>query len=123
MWKDEYNCGHPVIDGHHRYIFSIAKRLMGRSDFSDVVADGNLLLRTVEYHFNVEEQIMTERGFDDIVEHKRQHEAVMLRLKELWLSCNAANFREVVQQTWDWVEGHIVVGDLDLQEDSRIKLY
>lgn len=122
VWKTEYECGHPVLDAQHRFLFEFMNKIGQWRKFEAVTSGVAGLLELIEYHFRSEEGLMKERGLEDWQDHKRQHDASCQKLRTLWASATEENFSDIYLRTCEWVEAHIVRGDTDLRESAKIKL-
>ena len=76
-WKDEYNTGIKMIDDQHRELFGLANEL-SRSIIHNTDIDRNFIIARLEiysmYHFTTEEQYMMRCGYEDLENHKKEHE-------------------------------------------------
>ncbi len=77
VWKQEYECGHDVIDDQHRKLFSHANELLyavfdnqPRKRISPLI---HQLLDHIRRHFDEEERILASLGYEQTEEHARIH--------------------------------------------------
>ncbi len=78
VWKPEYLCGDPTIDTEHKELFQLANQLFEQAASKkneptplDPVLDE--LLHHVTIHFEHEEELLRQIGYNDVEEHTRQH--------------------------------------------------
>ncbi|MFO1115641.1 MAG: diguanylate cyclase [Beijerinckiaceae bacterium] len=102
VWRDEYECGEPLIDEQHRQLFDLANDALEASlqpnpsnEFEAAI--GRLLTHITE-HFAYEEQALAESGYEELDEHKTAHAALLRRAASLRLEVAAgqATFAELV---------------------------
>jgi hemerythrin-like metal-binding protein len=86
-WKDSYRTGLDDVDYEHRELIDIINRLYERLEDPDaplsVPAFFGDLNRAISAHFALEERHMRERGYDQLSEHKGDHERLLDDLREL----------------------------------------
>jgi len=76
-WTDDLSVGNKTIDNQHKGLVNILNEVYAAvraqksiEDFSPFIIK---LLRYAREHFETEEQMMEDRGFPHIEEHKKQH--------------------------------------------------
>lgn len=85
-WRPEMSVGHPDIDNDHRRLVDLLNAFegaAGREPSEAVLHD--TLLQLQDYvidHFGREEAIQRQAGYPFVVEHKREHDALVERLTE-----------------------------------------
>jgi diguanylate cyclase (GGDEF)-like protein/hemerythrin-like metal-binding protein len=97
-WKEKWNCGEKGIDEQHRELFHTISRLVSNSysmeDTTMAIEQIDSVTKELRDHFEYEEKILKEVGYEDHLRHKSIH----LRLLEL-----------IEQTKRDLVEGDMVV--------------
>ena len=86
-WKPEYAVGIAAVDHEHRQLIDLINRLHDRfaaegpaSAVTELFGD---LLRAISAHFALEEQLMRQRGYARLVEHKLDHERLLDEIRDL----------------------------------------
>ena len=80
-WKQEFAVGIPAVDHEHRELIdlinSLHENLVGQFE-DDVVLDflGEIYTR-ISAHFALEEKLMRDRGYDEYLKHKDDHERLL----------------------------------------------
>jgi hemerythrin-like metal-binding protein len=76
-WKDSFNSGHPLIDGQHRGLFSVANELLvaaraarPKQELIDIV---HRLMDDIVRHFSDEEDFLESIGFVELEDHVTEH--------------------------------------------------
>ncbi len=86
-WKAEYSVGIDSMDVEHRkmmgLINTVYAELEGRRD-ADAIEDFlGEVHSTISSHFALEERIMREAGYEEYVEHKNDHEALLDQILDM----------------------------------------
>lgn len=86
-WKDSYSVGVPAVDHEHRELIDLVNRLhaalgsgRGTADIEIVFGD---LYRAISAHFALEERFMREHGYDQMHQHKTDHERLLDELRDI----------------------------------------
>ena len=88
LWKSAFESGNPVIDAEHRELFRIANRLFERMAQAEVDRDAvaaafaNLLERA-DRHFQNEETLLRQFGYDHADDHAAEHGRLIQRAATL----------------------------------------
>ena len=119
QWDDSLATGIESIDIQHKELFRIVSNLHngieeGREDFPliDVL---EVLNNYVRYHFRHEESILDECGYDDLDNHRAQHEEFAERIAHFDLSQadDKGQIRRDIQTfLQDWLVSHIQSEDM-----------
>lgn len=131
-WKDDYSVGVNEIDIQHKHLISIGAELMdlvkhhSSDDLYDDVVDAIERLRDYTvYHFDAEEKLMAESGYDDIEAHKELHRRFIEKLDDIDLTAIDENQTEFIMDILKfistWVVKHII-GD-DFKYSDTIQTY
>lgn len=117
QWLAEYDVGIPQIDAQHRRLLEIANNLHGLR-FSAKRWQGALedLMAYTQYHFALEERLMSEAGFAGLADHRLAHEDLAERATTLWHNRDAANPEEVLNLLMSWLLTHILSCDQELRQ-------
>lgn len=86
-WKDEFSLGIPEIDFEHQELIQLINELLikiSESDISDETSDylGEIFAR-ISSHFALEEKIMRERNYDQLQDHKSDHDRLLDEIREI----------------------------------------
>ncbi|HDZ74995.1 MAG TPA: bacteriohemerythrin [Aurantimonas coralicida] len=83
-WKDSYNVGVPAVDHEHKELIDLVNRLGDAliGDGDAVAAFGDLF-RGISAHFALEEKFMREHDYDQIAQHKADHERLLDELRDI----------------------------------------
>jgi hemerythrin-like metal-binding protein len=113
-WTPDLSVGIDRIDQQHKKIVTLLNELyeamqagQGREALGKVLND--LLLYT-KTHFAAEEQAMAAHGYPDYEEHRRRHEKMALKVKELHEQFRDGALTSPIQITnflKDWLAKHI----------------
>jgi len=83
-WKDSYSVGVEAVDHEHRELIDLVNRLHqaleGGADVEHVFGD---LFRSISAHFALEERFMREHGYDQVTQHKADHERLLDQLRDI----------------------------------------
>lgn len=86
-WKPAYSVGDPAVDHEHRELIELvnttaASILEGRADV-DIDRSFGDLLRAISAHFAHEERQMRAAGYDQLAQHKGDHEQLLDSLRDI----------------------------------------
>lgn len=87
-WNNNFALNIPVIDQQHKKFFELFDKTMEAKDI-DSPEQMEAIIRELEeylkYHFQTEEKLMEESGFNNIENHKNQHRLFIKRINEMKL--------------------------------------
>lgn len=87
QWKPEYSVGVEAVDHEHRELIElvnrIGKALSSGRPLSEVEDEFGDLHRAISSHFALEERFMRERSYDQLPQHKADHERLLDDLREI----------------------------------------
>lgn len=125
FWKDSYSVNISDIDNQHKELFTIASKLSNYIKEYDVITDQyddvkqifNELTNYTIYHFQFEEDLMVNNGYEDIAIHKAQHDIFINKIKSLEFSEDIyinqkRSMLEALSFLLDWVSNHILITDM-----------
>jgi len=86
-WEDRYSVGVPAVDHEHRELIELINRLYAEATAQgsrDAIIDffGDLF-KAISSHFALEERLMRERGYDQLTQHKNDHERLLDELRDI----------------------------------------
>lgn len=93
-WNARYESGNAEIDFQHRELFESANRLLGLvslagagprciETIATIIEAIDTLLVEVQEHFTTEEQILAERNWQGLHEHRAEHAQLLMRAQGL----------------------------------------
>ena len=119
---EEFKLGVHIIDDEHRVLIDYLNMLKGPQSQNNKEFETELmlgLLKYVEIHFTVEEEIIRAYGYPHIEAHKKSHKGFEDKLKELKINIENGEF-DVRDSTKiyleQWLLNHISKEDRHLCE-------
>lgn len=86
-WKPEYSVGIESVDHEHRELIELVNRigeaLESERPVDEVEAAFGDLHRAISSHFALEERFMREHGYDQLAQHKADHERLLDDLRDI----------------------------------------
>jgi hemerythrin len=86
-WDKRYSIGIEAIDHEHRELVDLINRLYeeARARGSKVAVLGFFgdLFKAISAHFALEERVMRERGYDQLMQHKNDHERLLDEIRDI----------------------------------------
>ena len=115
-WNDRLEIGISVIDGQHRRIVDYINALYDLHGHDDSIVIKAVIRDLIDYtysHFEFEEALMEEAGYESLAVHKKTHIAFRDRVDHLQKRFEngeniAADLTELLKT---WLLGHIVADD------------
>jgi len=83
VWQDFYQMNDALIDNQHQDIFVLANRLVSSVNREELTKNIQLIYRHVKEHFNTEEELMEQSGFQSYTGHVREHNAMLEKLTDI----------------------------------------
>jgi hemerythrin len=86
-WKDHYSVGIEAVDHEHKELIDLINRLHdeltgGGAAFSVEAFFGDLLM-AISAHFALEERFMREHHYDQLAQHKADHERLLDEIRDM----------------------------------------
>jgi len=113
-WKEEYSVGIADLDDDHKKLISLLNQFNTAYDYamSENYEKQCLeeLVSYTKYHFEKEEKLLSENGYEDFEAHKAEHEkmiAQVVKFVELYNEQGHDALDEVVTFLSDWLVNHI----------------
>jgi hemerythrin len=122
-WKDSYSVGIEAVDYEHRELIDLINRL-----YDELVARGEPLttsgffgdlIRAISAHFALEERFMSERGYDQLSQHKADHEHLLddiLSIMDDFEHRTATNRGDLTARLDTWFSRHFETHDARLHK-------
>ncbi len=83
-WKDSFSVGVPAVDHEHKELIDLVNRLgAALTDGGDADAAFGDLFRGISAHFALEEKFMREEAYDQLAQHKADHERLLDELRDI----------------------------------------
>lgn len=87
QWKSQYSVGVEAVDHEHRELIDLINRLYdqlaaGRSKVQVDAFFGDLF-KGISAHFALEERFMREHGYDQLTQHKGDHERLLDEIRDI----------------------------------------
>ena len=124
VWKDEFSVGVEALDQQHQQIIKIINSLADQPRFFlrfQNVSSALMELTTyVSEHFLLEEQLLKENGYPDLLSHSKKHIDYSEKITDLCRSSLQGKREvpyELLEFLCDWWTNHI------LQEDMQYKAF
>lgn len=122
VWKDEFSIGVRELDLQHQKIIKIINLLIDKPRMSvksqNIASALSELTYYVSEHFLLEEQLLGENGYQDLLEHSKKHTAYSQQITDF---CTEALHRnnevpsDLLNFLTHWWTNHI------LNEDMKYK--
>ena len=118
IWSDRFRLGHDEIDRQHQQIIAVINELFSaisaNAAASEVESILGELVDYTEQHFAREEELMRERGFPNLAKHKRLHDELARRTRELNSAAmhnKSETANEALEFLKEWWIDHILLKD------------
>ena len=119
LWNDNYKVGNELVDNDHKEIFGMVDRLLadnfdGRPD--KIMTVVGFLVDYVARHFENEEKLMSESGYQRMPEHIKQHRAFVKTVEAFVAKIegdldNINLSMEINEVIVDWLAEHVMISD------------
>lgn len=87
LWNENWDSGEEDIDRQHEELFDMITKLIETSntkyDKGRVIKDIDQIIEKIREHFDYEEKILIEAGYDDIYNHKKTHEKLIKKAEKI----------------------------------------
>ena len=87
QWKDEYSVGIAAVDHEHKELIDLINRLHDELSARDrklsAAAFFGDLFKAISAHFALEERFMRERKYDQLAQHKADHERLLDEIRDI----------------------------------------
>ena len=120
-WEKRYSVGVEAVDHEHRELVDLINRLYeeARSKGSKVAILGFFgdLFKSISAHFALEERIMRERGYDQLLQHKDDHERLLDEIRDIMEDYEVTDLldEQLLSQRLDaWFSRHFETHDARL---------
>lgn len=114
QWKDEYSVGITFIDDDHKKLINLLNQFTAAydHDMSETFEKEALeeLINYTKYHFEREEEMMSENDYPDFIAHKAKHQEMIEQVSsfvELYNKKGHAALKEISEYLTVWLISHI----------------
>jgi hemerythrin-like metal-binding protein len=120
QWKEEYEVGNYEIDAQHKMFIDLIEKIDREvREYPDKDYLNNLLCELkmyTEFHFISEENIMFRVGYPELLDHKKQHQALVEELgnRVYILNQKFVDFEELLDFLCTWFLEHTATEDTKL---------
>ena len=87
QWKDEYSVGVEAVDYEHKELIDLINRLYeelaNKDAISSVESFFGDLFKGISAHFALEERFMREHAYDQLAQHKADHERLLDEIRDM----------------------------------------
>ena len=87
QWKEQYSVGIDAVDHEHKELIALINRLHDelaqKGDEPSIHAFFGDLYAGISAHFALEERFMRERHYDQLSQHKADHEGLLDEIREI----------------------------------------
>lgn len=123
-WQDSFALGIPEVDHEHKMLIDLINRLHGsllqaasKVEICDFLAE---LHAWIASHFALEESVMRRCGYDQLAQHKAEHERLLDEICEIMdnhMFDAYANYERVLaEHLREWFEAHFRNADRRLHD-------
>ena len=120
-WERRYSVGIEGVDHEHRELVDLINRLYEEARVlgSKVAVLGFFgdLFKAISAHFALEERIMRERGYDQLTQHKNDHERLLDEIRDIMEDYEVTDLldEQLLSQRLDaWFSRHFETHDARL---------
>ncbi len=121
-WRDAFSVGVESIDHEHRELIRLLNSIIDRleedakaDDVADVLGEVH---KQISAHFALEEQIMRSRRYDQLLDHKGDHERLLDDIREIMDAFDDGSFadrrEDLARRLVDWFLVHSKTRDARL---------
>ena len=121
-WQERFRIGIESVDYEHQELIALLNELYAGlgagAGEADVVAFLGEVYARISAHFALEERVMKERGYDQLAEHKAEHEALLDQIRDIMDDYEFGEESPPVevfgQRMGDWFGKHFATHDARL---------
>ncbi|MBS3775453.1 MAG: hemerythrin family protein [Bacteroidales bacterium] len=122
IWSESFILNIPVIDQQHKKFFELFEKVSEVYEKKEPEELDKLITELedyLQYHFQSEEQLMKENGYEKYEYHKKQHEFFIKRIEEMRQEYGYMNhmlFDKIKTFIKKWFISHILHKDVDYRD-------
>ncbi len=117
-WDENYSIDNELLDGHHKELFQIFRKLNEKCMADDTAETYSVILDELEaysdYHFTAEENCMNEAEYTYAQSHMLLHKFYMTRILEIKLKMYRKEYKlchELILFLGNWLQKHVIGED------------
>jgi len=121
-WDDKYLLGNIFIDSEHQILYKLAQKICGEKgtlSHDEIIHYLKAIMEYTSFHFEHEEKIMRELGWDGYDHHREVHAIIIKEMKETIL--NNKNIVKLQVKLslllTKWIVEHIEIEDQKYKND------
>lgn len=123
-WRTEFETGVADVDHEHRELVDLINALHdelgGKAPRENVGAFLGEVFAKISAHFALEESIMRKHAYDEYLEHKRDHEALLDDIRDIMDDFDAGKYTDydkaLANAVHDWFVDHFKTKDARLHK-------
>jgi len=122
-WEDRYSVGIAAVDHEHKELIELVNRLYDQAtaqrEKEAVIGFFGDLFKAVSAHFALEERFMRERGYDQLTQHKNDHERLLDEIRDIMEDFEASSKfddRQLADALDAWFSRHFETHDARLHK-------
>jgi len=108
-WQERFRIGVPSVDYEHQELIGLLNELYAGlgsgADQEDTVAFLGEVYARISAHFALEERVMRECGYDELAQHKGEHEKLLDDIREIMDSYEDGIFEGSMEELGRRLEG------------------
>ena len=113
VWQDFYQLSDALIDKQHQEVFILANQLVSSVNREGLSKNMQLLYQHVKEHFDEEEELMKQSGFQSNKGHESEHHAMLKKLNEIDHKISHDDWKKHdIQEFMDKWGKHIINSDM-----------
>jgi hemerythrin-like metal-binding protein len=121
QWENRYSVGMPAVDHEHKELIEVINRLYaeaaGQGSKDVVVNFFGDLFKAISSHFALEESLMREHGYGQLIQHKNDHERLLDEIRDIMEDFEARDRfdeKDLGQRLDAWFSQHFASHDARL---------
>lgn len=122
-WRNSFRCDVREIDMQHKRLFEIGSKLNILEPICTKISINDEILDVIKelkeysiYHFEYEENLMLNSGYEEYEDHCMEHNSFIDRVRELEQDslrlCNPEILRGIIVFINHWITNHILKTDM-----------
>jgi hemerythrin len=122
-WNKSFELGIEPFDDHHKHLVSLINTVfegMNTGSSGEVIGSVlDALFDYATYHFDAEEQWLSNKKYQELAVHRIEHERFCTRILEIkndYINGNEKLSLEVMQFLKGWLTNHILVSDMKYRQ-------
>ena len=121
-WRDDFRLGIPSVDHEHEEMIGLINdahaRMQGDAPAAEIEEFLGEVHAQISAHFALEETVMRQRGYDEFIAHKEDHERLLDGIRDIMDTFEAGDFdglsEELSLRLRDWFVEHFKTKDARL---------